>query len=107
MNALHTLHYDVPAGAVPVFMPLDPAMQERVYLQYLGRRKDADVALCLAWLATSLLYSRQYGLFAVYLLTCGGFGIWWLIELFMAKNRVTEYNTKIILDIIAAHRQPA
>ena len=34
------------------------------------------------------------GLGIVKLLTCGGCGIWWLIDLFSIKNKTLQYNMK-------------
>lgn len=52
------------------------------------------IAIVLGW---ERLFLDDIGLGALKILTCGGFGIWWLIDIFTAVGRTKEYNyTKFV-----------
>jgi TM2 domain-containing membrane protein YozV len=62
-----------------------------------GERKSWVVALILSILFGSLGVDRFYlgyiGLGAVKLITCGGLGIWWLVDLILiAMNNLPDAN---------------
>ncbi len=45
-------------------------------------------------------YLGQVGLGVLKLITCGGFGIWWLIDLFLVMGETKEDNAKRLMSII-------
>ena len=65
--------------------------------------KDPTMALILSIVAGGFGVDRFYigdtGLGIVKLLTCGGCGIWWLIDLFLIMGATREKNLQKILGI--------
>ena len=63
---------------------------------YLAQTKDPTIAIILSVLAGSLGIDRLYigdtGMGILKLITCGGMGIWWLIDLFLIMNATREKN---------------
>lgn len=45
-------------------------------------------------------YLGQIGLGILKLITCGGFGIWWLIDLFLVMGETKEQNARRLMAII-------
>ena len=41
------------------------------------------------------------GLGVLKILTCGGCGIWWLIDIFTAKKRTSDFNKKKLYEFLA------
>lgn len=46
-------------------------------------------------------YTGRVLLTLVYLITFGGFGIWWLIDLFRVRGMVREYNRSIAIRVLS------
>lgn len=72
--------------------------------QYERKSKGSGLMIFLAiFFPIQLLLLGKIGIGIAFWLTCGGLGIWWLIEIFLAPKRVREYNediaTKILTDI--------
>ncbi len=70
---------------------------------YLAQSKDPTIAIILSVLVGSLGIDRIYigdviiGILK--LITCGGCGIWWLIDLFLIMGATREKNLQKILGI--------
>lgn len=64
--------------------------------QYQYKRKDSILMLVLSIIfPIQLFLLGKTGLGVAYLLTGGGCGIWWIIEIFMAIPRTNEYNGEL------------
>lgn len=67
--------------------------------------KNPTTMLIIAWFGGSLGIDRfmlgQTGLGVAKLLTCGGCGIWSLIDLFTACGRTREYNAQKVNEAVA------
>jgi hypothetical protein len=73
-----------------------PAKQQEVFWQqYTPQYKDPGKAFLFAWFGFSLAYLGQIGLFIPFLITCGGCGIWSIIELINAKARAIKINDEL------------
>lgn len=70
---------------------------------YLSQMKDPTLTIIMSVIAGSLGVDRFYlgdiGLGVVKLLTCGGAGIWWLIDLFLIMDRARQLNLEKMLNI--------
>jgi len=81
---------------------LDEATKRNVYLEFLSKKKDRDKAFGLSFLAGAHMpYLNQVGKFILFLLTLGGYGIWYLIEIVTSKSAADRYNTKLLQSLIA------
>ena len=47
-----------------------------------------------------LLLLGKIGLGIVFWLSCGGLGIWWLIEIFLTPKRVREFNEDVATKVL-------
>lgn len=54
------------------------------------------IAILLGW---ERFFLDDIGLGILKLVTCGGFGIWWLVDLFTANTRTYNYNYKKFIQI--------
>ncbi len=63
---------------------------------YLTQTKDPTISIILSILAGSLGLDRIYigdtGIGILKLITCGGMGLWWLIDLFLIMDATKEKN---------------
>ena len=69
----------------------------------LAQAKDPTISIILSVLVGSLAIDRIYigdtGLGIIKLLTCGGCGIWWLIDLFLIINATKQKNLQLLTGI--------
>ena len=65
--------------------------------------KDPTISIILSVLVGSLGIDRFYigdiGLGVAKLLTCGGLGIWWLIDLFLIMDKTKEKNYQLFMQL--------
>lgn len=70
---------------------------------YLSQAKDPTIAIILSVLTGSLGIDRIYIgdtiLGILKLITCGGCGIWWLVDLFLIMDATKEKNLQHIMGI--------
>lgn len=59
------------------------------------------IAIVLGW---ERLFLDDVALGILKILTCYGFGIWWLIDIFTAASRAREYNFKKFMSAAAIFR---
>ncbi|MDR3792333.1 MAG: TM2 domain-containing protein [Terracidiphilus sp.] len=69
--------------------------------QYQSEKKDSGVTIILALFCFDRFWLGDIGLGILKYLTAGGCGIWWLIDLFTAKNRTDNYNRQKAMELLA------
>lgn len=76
---------------------MDTTTANMIFMQM----KDPTVSLIISILVGGYGIDRFYigdiGLGVAKLLTCGGFGIWWLIDLFLIMGRTRDKNAGLLL----------
>jgi TM2 domain-containing membrane protein YozV len=66
-------------------------------------RSDKIISLgyiFLLFLGAHYAYVGKWGMFALFLLTGGGCGIWWFIDLFRIPQIVSDYNNELAHNIL-------
>lgn len=58
------------------------------------------ISFLIGELGIDRFYLGQTGLGILKLITCGGFGIWWLIDLFLIMGETKENNAKKLMSVI-------
>ena len=79
--------------------------QKAIFQNQLRQRlKNRGLTFILAFFTGGFdrIYLGQIGLGILKILTTGGLGIWWFIDLFTAMGRTDEYNRKLALEISQA-----
>jgi len=61
--------------------------------------EDPTTILLIAFLGLERFWLDKIGLGILKIITFGGCGIWWLVDIFTAKNRTKKYNFKQFLKI--------
>ena len=79
---------------------LPTKQQEIFWQQFSPQYKDPGQAFIFAWFGLSLAYLGEIGLFIPFLITCGGCGIWTIIELINAKSRAIKKNDDLAQKIM-------
>lgn len=72
--------------------------------QYQSEKKDSGIGIILALLGFDRFWLGDIGLGVLKYFTAGGCGIWWLIDLFTAKNRCDDYNRGKAMEILQTLR---
>jgi TM2 domain-containing membrane protein YozV len=72
--------------------------------QYQSEKKDSGITIILALFCFDRFWLGDIGMGVLKYLSGGGCGIWWLIDLFTAKNRTDDYNRNKAMEILAAVR---
>lgn len=92
------------ALVVNVKEALEKADESKTALVQALELKSPTTMLIIAWLGGSLGIDRfllgDTGLAVAKLLTCGGCGIWTLIDLFSVKDRTRQYNYKKLQEVL-------
>ncbi len=74
---------------------------DMVFMQATSTKlKDPGVALLLSFFALDRFYLKNALLGLLKLMTCGGFFVWGIVDIFTARKRARLYNAKKILEII-------
>lgn len=93
---VHTL----PMAVEPFFKKLTEEQQMLFLSEYRRRSRSMGVMMALAFLfPIQLFFLGKVGLGVLFLLTVGGAGIWWIVELFLTPGRVRAYNDVVALEL--------
>jgi TM2 domain-containing membrane protein YozV len=72
---------------------------------YLAQMKDPTITIILSIFlggyGIDRIYIGDVGLGIVKLLTCGGIGVWWFVDLFLITDLVKEKNLQFIMNAFA------
>ena len=94
---LHT----IPAAVAPFFKELSDEQQGWFLREYQRRSRSVGWMMVLAILfPIQLFFLRKVLMGVVFLLTGGGFGIWYLVEWFLTPGRVRAYNEAVAMSLI-------
>lgn len=75
--------------------------QQQFVMQFKARAKSSGLIIALAiFCPIQLFLLGKTGLAIAFILTSGGCGIWWIVEIFMAAGRVKQYNETVAWEII-------
>ena len=70
--------------------------------QYASEKKDRGTATIVALFNWDRIWFGDVGVGILKLLTAGGCGIWWLVDLFTAGSRCDSYNRGKAEEIVAS-----
>lgn len=92
---------DIPPPAVPGFQELDEEKKQLFVGEYNTRKRSMPLMVALSILfPIQLFFLGKVVLGIIFLLTGGGFGIWYVIEWFLTPGRVRDYNTQVAGEVI-------
>ena len=91
----------IPEKAQPALMEMSDTQQASFLTEYNRRKRSTGLMLLLAILfPIQLFFLGRIGLGILFLLTAGGFGVWYVIEWFLTPGRVRKYNQSLALQIV-------
>jgi hypothetical protein len=94
--------HDLPPEAFAGFDALGEEKKAAFVSRYKAARRSMAVMMALAIIfPIQLLLLGKVLLGILFLITGGGFGIWYVVEWFLTPGRVREYNAKAANDILA------
>lgn len=96
--------YIVPSDWQQAFDRLSQDKQRAVYARYSEEKKSAEVALICAIFGVSLIYMGRIGAWIAYLITAGGLGIWWIVEVVNAKKNASRHNSELVGRLISQNQ---
>lgn len=79
---------------------LDPINQEAFLAEFTKLRKSVHIAFWLFLVGFHYLCLGRYVLQILFWITFGGFGVWWLIDLFRAPGMVRDRNRSFALQAL-------
>lgn len=87
---------DLPPIAAAAFQELTEEQKVSFVASYEGRRRSMPLMMAFAILAPIQLFLLGKVLLGIlFLLTGGGFGVWYFVEWFLTPQRVRDYNARI------------
>ena len=93
-------YFDVPLMVKPMFDKLSDDKKQHAYMMWQSQKKDPTTGLILSIFGLSLIYYGKVGMWILFLVTGGGGGIWWIIELINAKKRAEQINMEAMQKLL-------
>jgi len=94
---------DIPPAAVPAFQELTEDQKTSFVGQYNTRKRSMALMVALSIIfPIQLFFLGKVVLGLLFILTGGGFGVWYVIEWFLTPGRVRDYNTRVASDVFAS-----
>lgn len=95
--------HDLPPAAFTAFEGLSEEQKSAFASRYNTAKRSMALMVALSILFPIQLFLLGKVLLGIlFLITGGGFGVWYVIEWFLTPGRVREYNTKVAGDILAS-----
>lgn len=92
---------DLPPVAAPAFQELSEDQKIAFAAEFNRRKRSLVVMILLAVIfPIQLFFLGKVGLGILFVITGGGFGIWYVIEWFLTSRRVNDYNTAVSNEIL-------
>lgn len=93
---------DLPPMAATAFQELSEEQKVAFVAAFNGRRRSMPLMMAFAILLPIQLFLLDRVLLGiVFLLTGGGFGVWYVVEWFLTPQRVRDYNTKVASETLS------
>lgn len=94
--------HDLPPVAQAAFHELTEEQKRAFISRYGSARRSMPLMVALSILfPIQLLFLGKVLLGVLFLITGGGFGVWFVVEWFLTPGRVRDYNTKVASDILS------
>ena len=81
---------------------LSPDQQRAFLWRYRSQAKTPVVAFFVLLPGWHYLYLRKHRLQVLFWLTCGGLGVWWLVDLFRVRRLVQDHNHALAGNVMRA-----
>ena len=92
----------LPPASFPMVKERLEQLDDPMANMLLAQLKDPTISLVLSILlggyGIDRIYIGEVGLGILKLLTCGGLGVWWLIDLFLIMERTRENNLSQLMN---------
>lgn len=93
---------DLPPVAAAAYQQLSEDQKLAFNTEYNSRKRSMALMVALAILfPIQLFFLGRVLLGILFLITGGGFGVWYVIEWFLTPGRVREYNTRLANETLA------
>jgi TM2 domain. len=100
-----SLQDHIPITVKSILAKMSDDEQAMFQSEFERKKKSTSVMVILAiFFPIQLFLLREIVLGILFLFTCGGLGIWWIIEIFITPRRVRNYNKDIATEIITELR---
>jgi hypothetical protein len=87
---------DLPPVAAAAYQQLTDDQKQAFNASYNSRKRSMALMVALAILfPIQLFFLGRVLLGILFLITGGGFGIWYVVEWFLTPSRVRDYNTRV------------
>lgn len=94
---------DLPPEAFTGFQNLSEEQKTAFVSRYGTAKRSMALMMALAIIfPIQLLLLGKVLLGILFIVTAGGFGVWYLVEWFLTPGRVREYNRKVASDILVS-----
>jgi hypothetical protein len=94
---------DLPPSAFPAFESLGEEQRAAFASRYDSAKRSMPLMVALSILfPIQLFFLGKVLLGLLFLITGGGFGVWYVVEWFLTPGRVRAYNAKVAGDILAS-----
>ena len=98
---MNTEIHSIPAVVEPFFKELSEEQRMWFLSEYHRRSRSVGLMMVLAFLfPIQLFFLGRVGLAILFLLTGGGFFLWYVVEWFLTPGRVRDYNDAAALALI-------
>ncbi len=94
---------DLPSSSVEAYSALSEEQKAAFVARYNASKRSMALMVALAIIfPIQLFFLGKVLLGILFLITGGGFGVWYVIEWFLTPGRVRDYNAKVASEILAS-----
>jgi hypothetical protein len=94
---------DLPPSVFPAFESLGEEQRTAFASRYDSAKRSMALMMALSILfPVQLFFLGKVLLGIIFLITGGGFGIWYVVEWFLTPGRVRDYNAEVAGDILSS-----
>jgi hypothetical protein len=79
---------------------MPPELQEAFNQEYNKRKKSYKTAIILTLINLQYIYLGKWLLFLLYIITCAGLGIWWIVDLCRMKSVIKTHNQSATIEAL-------
>ena len=101
-SILGPLKFELPEAVLRKVAAMDELNQQAFISEFEKRRKSALLAfvLLMSFPCFHYLYLGKIWLNIIFWATVGGFGVWWLADLFRTSGMVRDYNKTVAIEVL-------
>lgn len=104
IKSLQSIQKELPEAVFQKLKSMEPSAQEAFVAEFNKKKKSPFFTSLCGYIGLHYAWVGKVRMTIVFLLTLGGLGIWWLIDLFRIRGIVRNYNNDLAIKVLSEMR---